>query len=359
MAKQLLNRSTFQSLFCGMILLLAFNSQAMLPPSGKTPCWMQNLSGNGFKNIYGVANRFSASFLPPLHFAKVNAVNNWLTSEGKERINFNDNLADKSSIRVGELTLHFNDIYQTRGQVYVLVSDNKDDWTAKNCSIPRCNLKQCSPGWLCDNKDEEVTILGVSGPVTHPNDRLKLMIENAQNIARTLNKSSVSGSTDLLQINQQFTRGNNIQARFQIKEIDKSRSSVKVGNMCHIKGTLISEIVFERSTLGQNHDWLNTPNLNGTTGVVGYASGTVSTGRVSDLIEVAARKGLFELAKSKNLQVSSDSEVKVTSGGHYSLVTTSNLKTESIVSAFIADMKMELNNDLQPKVYIWLLENKG
>ena len=89
-----------------------------LPPKGEAPCWMENLYVENAKHLYGVAHTFSASHLPPEHFAKANAVNNWLISEGKKPIEFEQDLSEQSQFKLGNKTLYFVDSYRYKSQVY-------------------------------------------------------------------------------------------------------------------------------------------------------------------------------------------------------------------------------------------------
>jgi hypothetical protein len=109
--------------------------------------------------------------------------------------------------------------------------------------------------------------------------------------------------------------------------------------------------------MSQEHDWFSSPSLGQRTGVIGFSQGLTSTGRLSDLIKVAAKNGLIELAKTKNIKIENDSEVKLNNDGYYSLFSKSEHKTDAIVSAFMADIKMEINSNAQPSISIWLLEN--
>jgi hypothetical protein len=129
--------------------------------------------------------------------------------------------------------------------------------------------------------------------------------------------------------------------------------------MCKVGETTIGQVMFPKTDIGKNHDWLLEPNVDDWTGAVGYAKGATSTGRLSDLTQYAVRRGLFELAQQKNIALYSDLELKVSNNGYYSLVRRSEQSTEALISAFVADMKMELNKYRQPEVFIWLLENKG
>ena len=64
------------------------------------------------------------------------------------------------------------------------------------------------------------------------------------------------------------------------------------------------------------------------------------------------------MAKAKNINVKNNLKLVINEQGYYSLVRKSHQYTESVVSAYIADMKMKINDKLQPEIFIWLLENK-
>ena len=355
----MLNTRSFRLLLLISTTFLLACQANSIPPKGKTPCWMSDLSPGNNKHIYGAARTVSASKRSPMHFAKVNAVNNWLISEGLQTQEFSADLSEQDKIEIGNRTLFFVDEYQYRGSVYVLVSTSQNGTYRHSCSIPKCDINKCSPSFLCSENEEKVTLYGISAPTAHPNDVLKHMIENAQQLAASLNHAKVTGEVYSLDINSRYVQASTVQQKFNIKQLDNTLSAVKVKNMCHYNGTLVSQIEFDRASFGQNHPWMQSPNFQSLDGAVGYAKGNVATGRLSDLVNVAARRGLFELAKAKSIKVESDVELEINSGGFYSLVRKSQQSTESVVSAFMADIKMELNGKLQPEVYVWLLENKG
>lgn len=275
-------------------------------------------------------------------------------------IEINQNLAKLEQFQMDKTTLFFNDIFQTKSNVYVLVSDAQNKGTfARNCQIPTCELANCQPKWLCQNQTKNIALIGVSAPTSHPNDVMHHIVDNAQQIARTVNLAHVFGETFLLNVDSSSGSISNLQQTFQIEELDKRTNPVKVGKMCHYKGALLSEITFAYGKVFQGHDWLIDPNLGQISGAIGHAKGMTSTGRLSDLLNLAARRGLFALAKAKNINVENDVEMSISNSGFYSLIRKTHQRTESLISAHVADMKMELNEKSQPEIYIWLLENKG
>lgn len=324
------------------------------------PCWLTDLSDLPGTSIYGVARPYSASNLPPEHFAKLNAVNNWRLANGLDKIKTKQNLAKQESFITADTELYFNDLAIVDRNYYALVSDRKIDLNDKSlCQLDTCQLQQCQPDWLCQGQRDQITLLGVSAPATHPNDPIRHMVRNAQEVARTANLASVVGEIFMLNIDSNYEKSSNLQQTFQIDALEKRINPVKVGKMCHYKGTLVSEINFAFGRVFRGHDWFNQPNFGQRVGAIGHAKGMTSTGRMSDLINLAARRGLFALAKANNINVENDVTLSISNGGYYSLIRKTHQTTESLVSAFIADMKMELNEKAQPEIYIWLLENKG
>ncbi|MBU2881128.1 hypothetical protein KO525_11745 [Psychrosphaera sp. B3R10] len=329
-------------------------------PLKNIPCWLTDLSSTPGHSVYGVARSFSASAKAPEHFAKLNAINNWQLANGLSKITTKQVLTDLDEYYTGKDMLYFNDVFTDKGNIYALVSDQKlTVKPARNCNVDECNLESCEPNWLCSGQSNDITLLGISAPAVHPNDPLKHMIDNAQQLARTVNLAHVKGETFLLNIDSTYVKTSNLQQTFKIDELDHQVNPVKVGKMCHYKSTLISEISFTYGKVYRGHDWLNTPNIGGVTGAIGHAKGITSTGRMSDLLNLAARRGLFALAKAKNINVENDVEMSISNSGFYSLIRKTHQTTESLISAYVADMKMELNEKVQPEIYIWLLENKG
>lgn len=331
---------------------------ASFSSSADVPCWLTNLNQQQ-KSIYGVSSKISASNRPALHFAKAKAVNNWLLSEGENPVNIKTNLAPLTEYQSPLGTLYFLAEFTQKNRIYSLVSDkaNAEDFE-QQCAIRECDIKSCSPSWLCQNDSEYISIIGMSEPTATANGQIKNTITNAQAIARTINNAHVKGYLDSLLINDSQVKVSNIQQRFAITDLTVNSPKITVGEMCITKGTLFSQITLNKHTISHQHNWMDQPLLGNTLGVVGYAKGQTSTGRLSGLLQVAVRRGLFEMAKAKNINVENDLKLALNEQGHYSLMRRSHQYTESIVSAYVADMKMQINDKLQPEIFIWLLENK-
>mgnify|MGYP005995261577 CR=1 FL=1 len=319
-------------------VFLAFSF--IIPPfsaHANPPCWLSNLNIE-HKQIYGVASTISASNLPPLHFAKANAINNWLLSEGQTEIKFDINLTTIEKYDLGGENLYFLADYQQKNKVYSLVSTNPNaSNTSQTCAITSCNIQQCSPSWICEDHSKQVSFISVAAPTIFANNQIKKIIDNSQSIANTINRAKVVGVIDLLHSDTSHLTISNIQQRYSITD---------------------SQVTLNTPNISAFHNWMDQPLLGNILGVVGYAKGQTSTGRISDLLNVAVRRGLFEMAKTKNINVENDLKLTSNTDGYYSLMSKSHQYTESIVSAYIADMKMKINDKLQPEIFIWLLENK-
>jgi len=315
---------------------------------------------NGEKNIYGIATKFSASLLPPLHFAKLNAINNWMLSEGLEKIAVNQRLDELDSFQINGRTLYFIDHYENSNRVYSLVSEK--DITrdiGSMCPIQQCQIIKCEPSWLCDGESREMQVIGISAQTTHPNEQIRHIIRNAQDLVRISARAQLQGQVYLRNIDTNHITQSSIQQSFRITELESAYSNVKIANLCHYNGNLLAQTLFNFEPVIDKKDWMTAPNYGSHFGVVGHAKGQTSTGRTSDLVEVAMRRGLFELAKAKNIYIENEVDLRLNDNGAYALVRISQQTTESVISAFIADMKMELDDKLQPEIFIWLLENKG
>ena len=333
----------------------------IIPPfsaHANPPCWLSNLNIE-HKQIYGVASTISASNLPPLHFAKANAINNWLLSEGQTEIKFDINLTTIEKYDLGGENLYFLADYQQKNKVYSLVSTNPNaSNTSQACAITSCNIQQCSPSWICEDHSEQVSFISVAAPTIFTNNQIKKIIDNSQSIANTINRAKVVGVIDLLHSDTSHLTISNIQQRYSITDLSQQTNTITIGEMCTDKGTLYSQVTLNTPNIRAFHNWMDQPLLGNISGVVGYAKGQTSTGRLSDLLNVAVRRGLFEMAKTKNINVENDLKLTSNTDGYYSLMSKSHQYTESIVSAYIADMKMKINDKLQPEIFIWLLENK-
>jgi hypothetical protein len=328
------------------------------PAFASKPCWLTNLNID-HKNIYGVSSKISASNMPALHFAKANALNNWLLSEGLKPVGVIENLAPLEQYTTQQHTIYFVDQYEENNRIYSLVSDRPDtDSISRSCEVNTCDIKQCSPLWLCENTSDNISIIAVSERTAMPNTQIKSVIQNAQNIAETINNAHVKGYVDILHSQTKQTAISNTQQRYSITQLTEHQPKVTIGEMCSHRGTLFSQVTLNKQVIGSEHNWVDQPLLGDILGVVGYAEGQTSTGRLSDLINVAVRRALFEMAKAKNINVKNNLKLVINEQGYYSLVRKSHQYTESVVSAYIADMKMKINDKLQPEIFIWLLENK-
>jgi hypothetical protein len=343
------------------LTVISFMALVVIPQSpafASTPCWLTNLNTDN-KNIYGVSSKISASNRPALHFAKANALNNWLLSEGLSPVQIKENLAPLKQYSVQQYTVYFLDEYEENNRIYSLVSNKPSpDYTSQSCEVNSCDIKQCSPLWLCENTSDNIAIIAVSERTAMPNTQIKSVIQNAQDIAQTINNAHVKGYIDTLHSNTDQIKVSNIQQRYSITNLTEHQPRVTIGEMCSHTGTLYAQVTLNKKSIGSEHNWMDQPLLGDILGVVGYAKGQTSTGRLSDLIDVAVRRALFEMAKAKNINVKNNLKLVINEQGYYSLVRKSHQYTESIVSAYIADMKMKINDKLQPEIFIWLLENK-
>jgi len=324
------------------------------------PCWLTDLSAvsdTDNKSMYGVSSKFSASNMPALHFAKANALNNWLLSEGLETMKFEDDLSPLKQYDINGQTLYFLDEYQEQNKIYSLVSA-ETNYAALQCDVKTCDIKQCSPLWLCESTSDNISVIGVSAPSAMANNQIRSVIKNAQSLAQTINRAYIQGVVSSFNSDSNDLITSNIQERYSITSLDHQTPKVTIGEMCSVKGTLFSQVTLNNTRIGTSHNWMVQPLLGNTLGVVGHAKGQTSTGRISDLLQVAVRRALFEIAKAKNIKVENNLKLALNEQGYYSLVRQSHQSTESIVSAYIADMKMKINEKLQPEIFIWLLENK-
>jgi hypothetical protein len=327
--------------------------------NAKGPFWLSDVSESDHKRIYGVAKNISTSHLPPLHYAKENALRNWAISAGMPFEPVKTNLAKLDSYELNGKKLYFLASYKEKSGTYVLVSDHNKNVSKRLNNIPNCDIKACEPGWLCSNSGKKISVLGVSAATVHPNDQIANMLENGQQLARMINKAHVQGDIRTLHIANEQMDIANVQERYTIEELSGDLAPVRLNKLCRYKANLIGEVVFETENLFRGHNWTEEPTYKGRLGVVSSGQGFTSTGRISDLIQITARKGLFDMAKAKNIVVENELDLEINNDGYFSLVRKSNQTTESVVSAFIADMKMELNENYQPVINIWLLEKKG
>lgn len=340
------------------ILLVIMISTSASVAKSAIPAWVYDLSSDD-SLIYGIAKNYSTTALPPIHYAKRNAIQNWKIANGLTPTKITENLAKKESVRIAKTTLHFVDTYHSNSDVYALLSENAGYTETKKAKVVNCKIKQCSPKWLCEADDDNLSVLSVSAATGHPNKQLEYLLKNGQQLARMIDKAKVAGTIKTFQLSDKFSNVANIQERYKIKELQQEFSTVKLAQMCVYNDSIIGKVQLPVPSIAKAHNWVSEPNLGNQIGVVGHASGAVSTGRISDLIEVAARRGLFDIAKAKNIKIEGDLSLEVNSKGHFALINKSFQVTESVVSAFIADMKMELNDKYEPVIYIWLLENKG
>lgn len=323
------------------------------------PFWLSDLSNKLSGNsVYGVAKTISVSHLPPLHFAKKNAIKNWSLANNITLPDIDGNLAEQQTFQLADSMLYFLDSFEQGSNLYVLVSNKKQTIAPVRSTFPICEIQQCQPDWLCKGRKNELSIVNVSAQTGHPNDPIVHVIENSQNIAKLVNKSFVKGSVRTLNARDNFQEINGFQQSYNILRLENLSSTVKIRSMCMFGSNLVSRVTLAESFLPAKENWMTEPNLGNTTGVVGQAEGFSATGRISDLIEIAAKKGLFELAKAKNIKIDGRLTMRQSSDGGFSLVRISHQSTESIVSAYVADMKVELNRNYQPIINIWLLDKK-
>lgn len=324
------------------------------------PCWINDLTVGQKSYMYGVSSLVNLSGRSPLHYSRKNAINNWLVLNSQQQLKFKKDLSKLNSIEVANTTLHFVDDYRDNLLAYSLVSEHQQyTKTDGQCSVVSCEFETCQPSWLCPQKNaENISIFGISATTAIPNKQMQLALSNAAQIANLVEQSHVRGAIQTLNIaSTHFTQAN-VQQQFTISQQSQKAGKAKIDGICRIADTLITEVQFPRAQAAIKHDWMTQPSLDNLTGAIGHVGSYVSSGKLSDAFELAIKRGLFNLAKAKNIKIDNTTQLH-NDNGQYLLIRKSNQSVSTLVTAYLADVNMKISKDMKPEIYVWLIEDKG
>ena len=213
-----------------------------------------------------------------------------------------------------------------------LANPQSDRWVFSSCQQPRCQPDRCSPAWLCEeNSGEHLAAVTVSQLSATQREQYRFLFENALAQLRTTHGVQVEASRAQLHtrsgsaLNLSSYLRERQQSSFEFSEMSDNVPLV-LTDSCRYDTTIYGRLMIkgvpnpDAGLAPISNDWHQNHASPGEGMAVGHFSGMLSRNLISLRIEYALRNALLELARSQNVQISSDQiNIDNMDGGHYSM----------------------------------------
>lgn len=245
--------------------------------------------------------------------------------------------------------------------VYAVLDPPETEWAPTDCRR-QCHPAQCEPAWVCRPMAEDrAGILGVSAGARTPYRRYRLAAANGEALLRLIYGVEVAAVSAF---EQWESRGREQRRSAELAELSAGDGqgtapvrTLPAARCRHGQHELVHLLAPDLAPLpgAAKADWQSDPTLDGRPGAVGSARVPV-TGRISEQIELAIRKALIALAKSKNVTVRGETRVTRDRGGRFVLQRVAET-TEALVHGRVAGLRFR-GQGVERRVRVWVVEAK-
>ncbi|SFC38834.1 hypothetical protein SAMN05660443_2470 [Marinospirillum celere] len=336
MAKQHLQLTTFVLV---LILIAGCSSTptASTDPGNhqytQTPCWLHTPYSSQAQGVIAITAEFGSGDTKALSremaVASLAEVYN-LSTQGLDEQDIYQNTISLSGHSIG-LAPTWTHAGQHISYAY-LANTQADHWVLNSCAQPRCQPERCSPSWLCEeNTNHYLSAVTVSQLAATQREQYRFLFENALAQLRTTHGVKVEASRAQLHtrsgsaLNLSSYLREREHSSFQFSEMSGSVPLV-LTDSCRYDTTLYGRLMLKGVTnphadlLPINQDWHLDLSSPGEGMAVGHFSGMLSHNLISLRIEYALRNALLELARSHQVQITSDQlHINNLDGGYYSM----------------------------------------
>lgn len=375
MLKPFTNRPVHQILLIACLGLLT--TGFMVPAAGadtgdlgfasSTPCWLYHPIRDGRIGAVGLTSSITAGFDKPVYKARAGAITalaDYLGLRLDERRLYSDIKEGKRMFSFSGNPFHIVDQYQAKGVTYA--------YAVMGASAPalseirggcrnECNPSACQPGWLCEPMDAETAgFLGVSNRATSLPSQYRAAIRNGIAMANSLygvhvesrEQSYLSKSNSLGTMYQRISH-----SKLQYLR-DKASNTLRyiLSDACFKNEKLFARIIspdLKPLTTAPPSVWMNNPNVGNRKGAIG-SSFRVASGLISDKVELAIKRGIVELARSKKISISQKGAIKKTEYGSYFWKSLTS-ETDVTLQAVVMGVFLQSNGSDQ-RVFVWVVE---
>ncbi len=335
--------------------------------ASERPCWLYQPVKGDVIGAIGIAKPISAGADKPIHLARLNALmtlteffNLSVQSDVlKERI-----AKDETHFIWGTKQIRIVDHYRSKSHLYAYAVSGVgklDIERLRNECRKSCKPETCEPAWLCEPMTAEVAgFLGVSDPADTLSNQYKAALLNGALQANYLYGVTVESAERFVTTKNSLGVIKMRQTDSRISGVDNASSNdlrFLLAKACFKRGKLYAQIIcpdLRPLPSISPKIWMGNPNTNGYIGAIGSVRGMAASGLLSDKIKLAIKRGIVDLAKGKNISVSDNSILKISSSGGYYLGDIET-KTSASVNAKVMGIFVDTSSVSQD-VYVWVVE---
>jgi hypothetical protein len=325
------------------------------------PCWYNKPSTEQKPGAIGLARDINIGNGKPLqysrHRALVSLANYLAIKEIPEiteiDINQNEYFLDGYQIT-------FSDDYKHQGYIYSHVIHG-ESLEGEQCGVTLCDIQRCEPTWLCEpGFDGTASLVGTGYQSDTMLGQYRAATTSA--IKQLEPVFGVMVRTKDVFVSQTSKTGNlssNVSKASIDSNSNKDQLRYLVTDTCWQGQQLFMRLNFPdlpALTSIPAQQWMREPLAGGFRGAIGSVQGTVASNLLSEKISMAINRGLLELAKSINTNVT-ENLLTIEQRGKYFQLSVITQNSELALTARVNAIHFS-NTPSGIAVYAWLVEAK-
>jgi len=306
-------KRAFGKLLAGSMVLSGCAQLALADDDLQVPCWFNQPAQSGQVGAIGLARDLDVGSGKPVQFSRHRALSSIASYLGAAEIPEQRAVdIQENTYQLAGQTVRFAEEFSYQGYVYSYAGLNHIP-SANHCSLGQCALDRCTPAWLCEpGLDEQPSLLGTSYRSSSLPAQYRVAIDNAIKQIAPIYGLSVTANDRFY---TSFSSMGSIRILLSDEKIDPHKnaqvSSLRyiVTDSCLQNEQLFLRVNFPDLPALSNvpaETWLTDPSTADFDGAIGSVNGRVASGLLSDKVELAIKRGLIELAKSKNSSVAEE-----------------------------------------------------
>ncbi|MDR9469137.1 hypothetical protein [Marinospirillum sp.] len=322
-----------------LALLTGCKSEQVIPSGSdshsysQAPCWLHNPYNEKAQGVIAITAEFGSGDTKAL--SRRQAV-----ASLAEVFDFSTQGLDELDVNQSRLTLGGRNLgiaptwtHQNQHISYAyLANPESNKWVLNSCKQPSCQPESCSPAWLCEeNSGEYLSAVTVSQLSATQREQYRYLFENA--LAQLRTTHGVQVETSRAQLHTRSGSALNLssylrerqQSSFEFSDMSENVPLV-LTDSCRYDTTIYGRLMIkgvpnpDAGLAPVKNNWHQQLGSPGEGMAVGHFSGMLSRNLISLRIEYALRNALLQLARTQNVQITSDQiNIDNMEGGHYSM----------------------------------------
>jgi len=330
----------------------------------EVPCWLNQPADDHHIGAVGLARDLNIGGGHPVQYSRHRAMNSVAMYLGADPVAERQDFDIKKDVQlVSGRSLHFGDEFSLNGYVYSYASLDKPV-SGQQCNMSQCDLSRCQPAWLCEpSKDGRPSLLGTSYRESEIPRQYSSAINNALKQLEPIYGLSVESHEKFFTGHSSIGTARILLSDDQVtmqQSADDLSLRYIVTDSCWQQEQLFLRVNFPDlpalSTVAPEV-WMSEPTASGHRGAIGSVNGRVASGLLSDKVKLAIEQGLVELAKAKNIGISTELLNIERDQDLYQLSATVQ---DTVVSLHARVNGIHFTNGPAGiEVYAWLVETEG